>query len=171
MAYLDITKCGSNESKTDASKIENVKIMGKTKVVVHALLLGGYVSFPDGVVKVHPNFRCVMTGNTWGKGATRAYNSAQTLDGSTLSRFVKMAWEIDEKLELAIVPNTDWVKRVQAIRAAVKAVGVDVIICPRCAINGAKIMRKGFSQERAEEMTIWAGMDNTTKSKILGAVK
>jgi hypothetical protein len=34
MAYLDITKCGSNESKTDASKIENVKIMGKTKILV-----------------------------------------------------------------------------------------------------------------------------------------
>jgi hypothetical protein len=31
---LDITICGSNESKTDASKIENVKIMGKTKILV-----------------------------------------------------------------------------------------------------------------------------------------
>jgi cobaltochelatase CobS len=138
---------------------------------LNAALANGFCSFPDGVIKRHASFRCVLAGNTWGNGATREYVGAQQLDASTLSRFVFIAWGYDEALERSIVPDTAWVKRVQAIRASVLALGVRMIVCPRTSAHGARLIAAGFTREEAEDMTIWRGADSATRAKVLGGVK
>src|SRR5690606_11914635 len=69
---------------------------------LNQMLAGSVCAFADGMVKKHPNFRMIATGNTFGRGANRQFVGRNVLDAATLDRFVTIECPIDEGLERAI---------------------------------------------------------------------
>ena len=61
----------------------------------------GYVSFPDGIVDVHPDFRLMATSNP--QDNHKDYNGRVKLDASTMDRFDKVKLEKDDLLEQSLV--------------------------------------------------------------------
>ena len=140
---------------------------GASMTILNSLLSNGYCSFPDGIVKRHPNFRCIAAANTFGRGADRLYVGRNQLDAATLDRFVVRAFDYDEALEYRLAGNDEWVKRVQEIRAKASELKLRVVVSPRASIVGADMLADGFSQEDVEESCIFK-YDKEFKRKING---
>jgi len=64
-------------------------------------LENGFLSFPDGIVRCHKNFRLVATANPQSKH----YTGRAKLDAATLDRFDIIQLEIDPDLEKNIMGN------------------------------------------------------------------
>lgn len=73
----------------------------------------GYISFPDGLVDVHPEFRLVATANP--KNEHAAYTGRAKLDAATLDRFDKINVSRDENLEKSLV-DSDTFQRMEVLR-------------------------------------------------------
>ncbi len=135
-------------------------------VALNAMLGNGMCAFPDGVIKRHPDCIIVAGANTWGHGATHEYVGRNKLDTAFLKRFAQIAWGYDSDLELATAPNLAWTKRVQAVRAAVVAKGLRVMVTPRESYIGAELLAAGIPQAEVEEMTIKSGMTEDQWSAV-----
>lgn len=134
-------------------------------VALNAPLANGFGSFPDGMIKRHPDCVVIACANTWGLGATTEYVGRSKLDAASLDRFQpKLDWPTDEKLEMAIASKMDgmfgavWCELTQAARANAKRQGLKVIISQRSTINGIAALQAGFSVEEAIEQTFTAGL-------------
>ena len=135
--------------------------------VLNSALANQYCAFADGIVKRHPDFRCIAAGNTWGSGADRQYVGRNPIDAATLNRFSNIVWDYDEALEMKIGGNDAWTKRVQNIRKAVWKLKLRVLVTPRSAQRGAVLLAKGVSQYDVEDMEFFNAVDIETKRKIL----
>lgn len=142
----------------------------KALLALNAALANGACDFPDAQVKRHENFVCVAGGNTFGRGADRQYVGRNQLDAASLDRFATVDIDYDEDLERALVPNTEWVERVQAIRAAVAKAGVRHIVSPRASINGGKLLAAGLDQDTVEDMVIYKGLSADQIEQIKAAL-
>lgn len=140
-------------------------------LILNAALANGGCSFPDAYVVKHKDFRCVAAANTFGSGADRMYVGRNQIDAATLSRFVFIVWDYDERFERMLSGNEAWAKRVQAIRKAAVTLQARIIISPRASINGAKMLAAGMSQDITEDAVVFGGVDKDLKKKILGAIK
>ncbi len=129
-------------------------------VELNNALANGGCTFPDGYVKRHPDCCIVLTANTWGLGATNDYVGRMKQDAAFLDRFAKLHWPIDEDLELATAPIEAWTRRVQQIRANVKAKGLKVLVTPRASYYGAALLQAGLTQDEAEESCLKAAMSD-----------
>jgi hypothetical protein len=117
-----------------------------------------FCQFPDSVVARHPDFHCIAGANTWGHGATSDYCGRTKIDGASLTRFTKLAWEYDESLESALSGNTAWAARVQRARAKAADAGLKVLITPRATIQGAALIAAGFTPDEAAQLTYLADL-------------
>ena len=133
--------------------------------VLNSLLANGYCAFPDGMVKRHPNFRCIAAANTFGRGADRMYVGRNQLDAATLDRFKVMDFDYDEAMERQLAGNDLWVDKVQRYRQKAFSLKLRVVISPRASIDGARLLNQ-FTEEEVEEMCIWKGLDRATVEKI-----
>ncbi len=148
-------------------------------VAENGMLANGQFTFPDGVVKRHPDFVVVACANTWGKGADRQYVGRYQLDGATLDRFIKLEIGYDEKLEAAIARaefeahgGTDtakldeWLRTVLAIRRKIAAKGLREIVSPRASIHGARGLAAGLSASDVLLDCITASMSADTRQQL-----
>ena len=128
-------------------------------LALSAALANGVGSFPDGIVKRHPDFLCLAAANTFGLGATADYVGRAKIDAAFLARFpTKIMWDYDAGLESVIAGNEQWARQVQAARARARSAGLKVIISPRTSIDGAALISAGFTPKEAAEMTYLAGL-------------
>lgn len=140
-------------------------------IALNGMLANDDYLFPDGMVKKHEEFRVVACQNTCGLGGSKVYASARRQDGSTLNRFVKLEFNIDSKLELAICGDTEVTRAVQQIRANAKSLSMDdVLVTPRQAIDGNKLVSIGFSLKDAIEHTCLVGLADDMKKRLLNGV-
>lgn len=122
-------------------------------------LANGQNAFPDQLVERHPDSVIIAAGNTWGHGATAEFVGRNRIDGAIRSRFpVRIHWDYDEALEIAISGNPTWVKRVQRARSKARAAGLKVTIDPRMSQAGAALIAQGFTSEEAAQMTYLADL-------------
>lgn len=137
-------------------------------LVINAALANGAMAFPDQTAPVnrHPDFRMVAAANTYGNGADRQYVGRAQLDAATLDRFAFIAWNYDDVLELKLAANAAWVRRVQAIRAAVLALSIRHVVSPRASIMGAQLLAAGMPQPQVETLLIWKGLTPADVSRI-----
>ena len=138
---------------------------------LNALLANGYCSFPDGVIKRHPDFYCICAANTYGRGKDREYVGRNQLDAATLDRFVVINLDYDENLERALARREyegadAWVDKVQAYRHRAYELKERVIISPRASINGCKFLAEGIPEDEVENEVIWKGIDADIVRKI-----
>jgi cobaltochelatase CobS len=140
---------------------------------INGAIANGHCPFPDGMVKRNESFRCVAAANTFGTGATRQFVGRNQLDAATLDRFVTVVVGIDETLEEALTyancPENvqiarEWLAKVRGWRGDVG--DLQVIISPRAAIEGARLLSIGFTMDECAEMKVWKGIDASTRAKI-----
>lgn len=139
-------------------------------VAMNAALANKVCAFPDGVVPMHADFKCIAAGNTAMTGGDGVYTGRQVQDGAAVDRFVFIKFDYDLALERAICPNADWVAYVQAVREAVKERALDHLVTPRASLDGAALLAKGWSWDDAANACIWKGLDADTVDAIKARV-
>lgn len=128
-------------------------------VAFNTALANGICDFPDRIVRQHPDFVCLAAANTFGQGATTTYAGRERIDGATLDRFgmVEIAYDGGMEYALAGEGASAWVDRVVRIREIARESFPRLIVSMRASIQGAKMIRRGYSQEQVEKMFIWRG--------------
>lgn len=113
--------------------------------VLNSALANGVCTFPDKVVKRHPDFICIAAANTFGTGASAEYIGRNPIDAATLDRFKQIFVDYDEELETELFPSAAAI--VQKLRKAMK--GERVVISMRKTALLEKCLNV-FKMERAE---------------------
>lgn len=136
----------------------------------------GYCAFADGMVQRHADCRIVATGNTFGRGPDRLFVGRNILDAATLDRFVTVEVEIDERLEASLARGyatvetakvvEDWIGYVCQVRRKASDQKLPVVVSPRSAIEGAKLLAAGLTMDRVKEIRLFAGIGNDVRQKI-----
>jgi hypothetical protein len=124
------------------------------------------------MVERHADFRVIACQNTFGTGASKTYASAKPQDGSTLTRFTRIEWDIDTKLETAICGDTEATRVVQSIRKNAKDNGYDqILITPRQAIDCNQMVDSlGWTLKKAVEFSCLNGLPADVKKRLLNGV-
>ena len=123
----------------------------------------GYVSFPDGIVEVHKDFRLVADANPFEEH--HAYTGRSTLDASTLDRFDIVDVLRDEALELSIV-GKEVVDKVTIMRTILDENNVSYTVSMRDAIRYSKRLDLGIADKYHEVLLKDSGIFNTYLDKI-----
>jgi cobaltochelatase CobS len=142
--------------------------------VINASLSNGHMAFPDGMVKRHPDFRCVASANTYGRGADRQYVGRQQMDAATLDRFAVETILVDETLETEMCKSTgldggkvnDVLTYVRRLRKSAEDQGMRVIVSPRASVGMCKLLDAGKSWNAAAEAVIFKGMSTQDRRKL-----
>ena len=144
----------------------------ETTIALNGILAGDCYGFPDGMVKRNAEFRVIACQNTFGAGSSKAYASAKAQDGSTLTRFTRIEWDIDAKLETAICGDNEVTRAVQAVRKNAKDKGYDqILITPRQAIDANQMVDSlGWSTKKAIEFTCLNGLAGDVKKRLMDGV-
>lgn len=135
----------------------------------NAGLANGHQDFPDGNVTMHPDFRCIASANTYGRGQDRVYVGRNQLDAASIDRFVVMDMDYDETLERSLFGDSPWASRVHRVRAAVRSLKLRHVVSMRAIAQGSKLLSAGMPQARVEQVTLWKGLDDASVAKIKGA--
>lgn len=140
-------------------------------------LANPYCAFADAMVKRHPDFRMVATGNTFGRGPDRLFVGRNILDAATLDRFYTLEVAVDERMERRIASayvNADdetlvtrWIDHVQSVRRKATAANLPVVVSPRATIDGAKLLAMGMDWEQVEEGRLFAGIKSDVRSQLV----
>lgn len=134
-------------------------------IALNAPLANGFASFPDGIVKRHPDCIIIACANTWGLGATNEYVGRTKMDAASLDRFFpKIEWPYDQKLENEIARGMDpdigpkWCQIVINTRQRASTQGLKVIVSPRSTYVGISLLNAGFDTETVVKQTLGAGL-------------
>tara|TARA_R110002153_G_scaffold274037_1_gene446794 strand:+ start:33525 stop:34640 length:1116 start_codon:yes stop_codon:yes gene_type:complete len=160
--------------EVDASSVQSV-------IAFNMAVENKMMTFPNGeIVKAHKDFKVIAAANTNGQGATQQYKR-NALDGASLDRFTKitMSYDLDLELRLAIAEYnrvagnetndtlvTNFVRRVQRLRATAQDKRIDVIISPRTSIRGAGILAMGDTAEMALDECFGVMLSADQKSQL-----
>ena len=65
------------------------------------------MAFPghSTAIDMHPDFKVVCAGNTFGSGSTLQYTGRNKLDAATLDRFMIIEWDYDKELEKNLIKD------------------------------------------------------------------
>jgi hypothetical protein len=144
----------------------------ETTIALNGVLAGDCYGFPDGMVTRHKDFRVIACQNTFGTGASKTYASAKAQDGSTLTRFTRLEWNIDAHLERAICGHNDVTRAVQMVRKNAKDNGYDqILITPRqCMDANQMVDALGWDLKKAINFSCLNGLADDIKKRLLNGV-
>ncbi len=132
---------------------------------LNAMLANGHYTFGNGeYVTRHKDFRVIAGANTNGKGATVGYTARVRMDAATLDRFAVLElgydWDMTERIA-GKTPWTAWIRKVN------EGFGKSLLISPRAAILGERLIRAGIKVDVAAEMLLFKLAAADTKANIL----
>jgi hypothetical protein len=138
-------------------------------LALNAALANGVATFPDGQVERHKDCVIIATANTWGLGATADYVGRAKIDAAFLSRFpVRLPWDYDSALEVAISGNPGFARRVIDARERARTAGLKVVIDPRASQAGAALIAAGYTSDKAAERTYLANLNPEQRKTVEG---
>lgn len=143
---------------------------------LNSMLENDWGSFPDGMVRKSPNFICILTGNTNGRGHNPAFPHRQYFDAAFSRRFVFIEWNKDAELEMkiALKKNPEAIKAIrwiQSVNVFCKERYPKVIVSPGETLKLVHAMQDedtGTFEQLAESI-IWKGFDRGSIQTILNA--
>lgn len=102
-------------------------------VTINAAIAQGYMAFPGhpNAIDMHPDFKVVCAGNTFGTGSTLQYTGRNKLDAATLDRFMIVEWDYDTELENKLIKDKDLLNFCWKLRYESSKVDQTVIISTR----------------------------------------
>jgi len=135
----------------------------------------GRLALPHRIVTRHPDFICVATGNTNGRGADKLFPERRALDSAFLERFAFIRWEYDLALEEALTlaqykHGAAWLAWVRQVRAYTKEHSIRLWASPRASIKGAALLRTSdWPAMDIAHAVLFKGLDADTCKSILSA--
>ena len=119
---------------------------------VNTALSSGKGFFGGRMLDRHPDFIFISTSNTYNGGDSK-YNARQKHDASTMSRFTKLPWNLDEKLEQGIIGHTQLAEYIGKVRVELNKRDYDLFM--RDALNFKGLLDAGIEFKEAAESTIF----------------
>lgn len=123
-------------------------------VTINAAIAQGYMAFPGHptAVDMHPDFKVVCAGNTFGTGSTLQYTGRNKLDAATLDRFMIIEWDYDTELEEKLIKDKDLLNFCWKLRSEASKIDQSVIISTRGILTLEKVFEhnkktKAFTNE------------------------
>ena len=152
-----------------ADEVDNS--MGNLWTSVNNAIDSDLASFPDGMVKRHPDFIFVGTGNTNLSGDA-VYRDRKALDKATVSRFVFLYWDYDIGMERAItlarneksLPWLQWVHKLR-VWSLISNPALYHYLHPRACFDGADLLADGFSVAEVVQMVVFKQTFDATAVK------
>ncbi len=140
-------------------------------VLLNSAISNGFIETPDAkVIRVHDSFRFVGTANTNLRGAKDGFTARNKLDSATIDRFAVIEWTLDLELEEKITNNDGWLKIVRKCRITAEEQLEGVVITPRSAYDGAKLLRAGVDVDKVIRMTIIKAMGEDEEKTLLKSI-
>lgn len=133
---------------------------------LNAPLANGYCTFPDKVIKVHPEFRCMIAANTFGRGADRQYVGRNPLDAASRNRFKFVEINYDRKLETQLFGSGPWVQYCWRVREAVEQLKLQHVISMRNIELCVEDAKYGDPIEEILDTNLWQGLEPDQIKKI-----
>jgi MoxR-like ATPase len=160
---------------------------------LQAALAGDRHDFPDGTLAKHPDFQCIATANTFGRGGNREYVGRCQLDAAFLDRWVVIEVGYDEALEDSLVGVSvagskthrplnpvaadqynavaaRWVQYVRTVREKVAKSNKRVLVTPRATMAGIKLIMAGIDSQSVADMVIWKGLSDDQRVGVDDAI-
>lgn len=148
----------------------------KASTALNSALANGEITLDNGeVIKRHPDFVCVASGNTFGMGGSSDFTAAEKMDLSTISRFpVRLDWYVHEETERAICEAfadnaaiaLAWLEEVRAVRKAMTRLGLPYLADQRCVEAGANLLAAGMDPQDVRSITYLASLDDDQRRAI-----
>lgn len=140
-------------------------------VLMNSAIENGFLLTPDNhTVHAHTNFRFVGTANTNLRGAKDGFTARNKLDAATIDRFVVIEWKLDEDLEQKICNNDGWLKIVRKCRVIASTQLDGIVITPRPAYKGAKLLKAGIDIDKVIEWTIVKALGVDERDVLLSKI-
>ena len=124
--------------------------------------------FAGRMIKRHKDFLLVSTANTYG-GSTEAYNARTKLDASTMSRFLRVDWELDEKLESDIIDDQFLDETIKKTRKAM--VEFDYYLSMRDVLSYQSLVNIGVDYTEAATSTILREVEENDRVEFIKLLK
>ncbi len=140
-------------------------------LAINTGLSNGFIEFPDAEVRVHENFRCVATANTFGNGANGNYVGRNKLDKATVNRFIPYTWTLDEDIEEALTNHPQWLKVLREARRLADENLDEVLLGMRNAMYGADMLRQEIDFEIVFECMVLNGLSEDDAALLSKAKK
>jgi cobaltochelatase CobS len=137
-----------------------------------ALSGAGWVGFPGGMQRRHPDAIMVASANTYGRGADRKYVGRSPLDVAFLDRFTVEDIGYDEALEDALAAGTgcpDWarvVAVVRRLRTSAENHAMPVVFSPRASVGICKLLIAGRTWDACVAGRLRRGISDTDWAKV-----
>ena len=121
-------------------------------VTINTAISQGFMAFPGHPqnIKMHPDFKVVCAGNTYGTGATLQYTGRNKLDAATLDRFMIINWDYDDALESALIKDKDLLELCWKFREVAPLVDRTIIISTRGIISLEKMINQNKENKTYE---------------------
>lgn len=120
------------------------------------------------IAKKHKHFVCMAAANTWGNGADRQYVGRNQQDSAFTERFVQIAMDYDEALEIALCPGADdLVATLHGYRAKIMANKLERTLSTRFILRAYNWLQHGKTQAYVDEM-LFAGWRSDEVRKVKG---
>lgn len=127
---------------------------------LNLLLAQDFYDFPTdggGVVRVrkHPNFRVIVTGNTFGTGGSLEFSGTARINAATLDRFTFVHVGIDDTLEaricesISLEASAKVLPVVRRARQNIDQYALKVFVTPRASIQATKLVASGLTLKDA----------------------
>jgi cobaltochelatase CobS len=156
-------------------------------LILNMLVANGEMFIPHRLtkpqLKKHKDFHLIATANTWGNGTSFEYMGRNVLDASTLARFVKIAIDYDETMEINLY-DTSCVVAAHAIRRNIRKHKLPQVMTTntikqwsQCLANNISLSEciddyfLGWSQEEIKLATQENVKDNEEIEAIIKRVK
>lgn len=138
------------------------KAMGEVLAVMQSGVDAPSMAFPDGMVPRHPKFKLVIGSPTAGLGPTAAYAASKPLPVDFRARFLRIDWQYDDAMELAITlsinpdagPWVEWVQK--ARRFADNELGGKFVITPGVSYQGARMLGMMMAGHQSQDLETFA---------------
>lgn len=149
--------------EVDASSPESL-------VTINAAIAQGYMAFPGHptAIHMHPDFKVVCAGNTFGTGSTLQYTGRNKLDAATLDRFMIIEWDYDTELEKKLIKDKNLLEFCWKLRNEASKIDQTVIVSTRGILTLEKVLNhnKNTNAFKIEDIFKQKFFETTKKEHI-----
>ena len=152
---------------------------GNANVILklNAALSNGIASVPNRAekpyAKRHPEFICIASANTFGRGADFQYTGRECLDMSTLNRFQMgtVIVDYDQDLERKLCPCDKTYNALNSLRELIESNGIEQVISTRTFRKAARMIAAGWETSKILDriLTGWS-RDERSQAEAAGIV-
>ena len=142
---------------------------------LNAALANGHLSVPQAgrIFDKHKDTVLICAANTYGTGATRTYVGRNQLDAATLDRFACTTVEVgydralEESIARGILGDTDFLKRLWAVRDVIDKNHLRRIMSTRTVVNSHTLLKSGIPEKAFWDMYLasWSA-EEANKAKV-----